>query len=171
MANIGRKSQNNPYFRQEYQSAKNRYFNAIKRAKTDYWNQFLEKEDPQSIFKAIAYTKDIMVQPIPNIRNIRTDALETEFMGQCDAFRTALFPDPPTAPDIDFSAYLGDPDWNWPILSNIELENACILKIKGKTPGPDLITQEIITQAYNTIPDIFFQVYSILINTGYHPKS
>ena len=118
----------------------------------------------------MAYTKDIIVQPIPNIRNIRTNALETDFSGQCDAFRTALFPDPPTAPDIDFSDYSGDPDWNWPILSNIELENAYTSKIKGKTPGPDLITQEIITQAYNAIPDIFFQVYSILINTGYHPK-
>ena len=61
MANIGRKSQNNPYLRQEYQTAKNQYFNAIKRAKTDHWNQFLEKEDPQSIFKAMAYTKDIIV--------------------------------------------------------------------------------------------------------------
>ena len=61
MLNIGRKSQNNPYFRQEYQLAKNRYFNAIKRAKTNYWNQFLEKEDLQLIFKAMAYTKDIMV--------------------------------------------------------------------------------------------------------------
>jgi len=81
MANIGRKSQNNPYLRQEYQTAKNQYFNAIKRAKTDHWNQFLEKEDPQSIFKAMAYTKDIMVQPIPNIRNIRTNALETDFSG------------------------------------------------------------------------------------------
>jgi hypothetical protein len=55
-------------------------------------------------------------------------------------------------------------------LSSIELENACTTKLKGKTPGPDLITQDIITQAYNTIPDVFYGVYSILLNTGYHPK-
>jgi hypothetical protein len=33
-----------------------------------------------------------------------------------------------------------------------------------------LITQEIIVQAYSAIPDIFYIVYSILINKGYHPK-
>ena len=30
--------------------------------------------------------------------------------------------------------------------------------------------QEIITHIYNTIPEVFFSIYSILINTGYHPK-
>jgi hypothetical protein len=37
-------------------------------------------------------------------------------------------------------------------------------------PGPDLITQEIIGYAYTTIPEIFYSIFSILINTGYHPK-
>jgi hypothetical protein len=34
--------------------------------------------------------------------------------------------------------------WKWPSLTKGELENACSTKIKGKTPGPDFITQEII---------------------------
>ena len=39
----------------------------IKQAKKDHWNQFLEKEDPKSIFKAMSYTKASRVDKIPNI--------------------------------------------------------------------------------------------------------
>ena len=42
--------------------------------------------------------------------------------------------------------------------------------MKGKTPGPDGITQEIIAKAFQAIPDTFLKVYGALINKGYHPK-
>ena len=40
-----------------YLKARNSYYQAIKKAKRDHWNSFLEKEDPKSIFRALAYTK------------------------------------------------------------------------------------------------------------------
>jgi hypothetical protein len=54
-------------------------------------------------------------------------------------------------------------------LTRAELENACSAKVKGKTPGPDGITQEIILQAYKAAPDVFFRLYTRLLDTGYHP--
>ena len=42
----------------DYLKAKNTYFLAIKKVKQEYWNQFLTKEDPQTIYKAMSYTKD-----------------------------------------------------------------------------------------------------------------
>jgi hypothetical protein len=42
--------------------------------------------------------------------------------------------------------------------------------VKGKTPGPDGITQEIIAKAFQAIPDTFLKVYGTLIQKGYHPK-
>ena len=45
-------------YKQELLGAKNNYFNSIKEAKTKHWNLFLEKEDSQSIFKAMSYTRD-----------------------------------------------------------------------------------------------------------------
>ena len=53
--------------KQDYLQAKNTYFLEIKRAKREHWNTFLEKEDPVSIYKAMAYTKDTRVEPIPPI--------------------------------------------------------------------------------------------------------
>jgi hypothetical protein len=44
-----------------YIKARNTYFLAIKRAKNEHWNQFLEKEDPKSVFKAMSYTKDYSI--------------------------------------------------------------------------------------------------------------
>ena len=73
-----------------YLQAKNSYFQAIKQAKRDHWNQFLEKGDPKSIFKAIAYTKDSRIEGIPNILG------NSSFQGKAQALRTTLFPPPPT---------------------------------------------------------------------------
>jgi hypothetical protein len=170
MSYLGRKLPGSPELKQEYTAAKNTYFNTIKTAKTAHWNAFLEKEDPKSIFKAMAYTKDLLIQPIPSIWNASTNAYEDSFSGKCAAFRDTLFPDPPRAPDIDLCEYHQNEYWKWPKLSKTEVQNACTTKIKGKTPGPDLITQEIITHAYQAIPEVFYSIYSMLINTGYHPK-
>jgi hypothetical protein len=45
-----------------------------------------------------------------------------------------------------------------------------MIAVKGKTPGPNGITQEIIAKAFKAIPDTFLKVYGLLIDKGYHPK-
>lgn len=161
----------NPDSKLPYLQAKNIYFLAIKRAKRDHWNHFLEREDSKTIFKAMSYTKDRRVERIPHIRSTTSpESLEESFEGKCSAFRNTLFPPPPTAPRPSWDNYRPLSDWKWPTLSKVELENACSAKIKGKTPGPDSITQEIILQAYTAVPDVFYKLYSSLLDLGYHPS-
>lgn len=157
-------------FFEELKTAKNLYFNTIKRKKREHWNQFLEREDAQSIFKAMAYTKNSTSSLIPSLYNSETNVLQSTFQEKCHIFRNTLFPAPPITPPIDLTSYIGDNSWKWPLLSKVELRDSCTSKIKGKTPGPDLITQEIIVRAYTAIPEVFYIVYSILVNQGYHPK-
>lgn len=52
-----------------YCEARNKYFEAVKQAKSDHWNTFLQKEDPKSIFKAMKYTNGNRVQRMPNIKD------------------------------------------------------------------------------------------------------
>jgi len=156
------KSDWDPEAKRSYLRAKNTYFVEIKRAKREHWNQFLEKEDPASIYKALAYTKDRLVEKTPPIRD------QTSFQGKCRAFRTILFPPPPEAAEPNWENYK-QAEWSWPKLTKAELSKACSAKVKGKTPGPDDITQEIITQAYKAIPDVFFRLYTRLLDFGYHP--
>jgi len=157
------------YF-QELKDAKNLYFNTIKVEKRKHWNKFLEKEDSQSIFKAMSYTKNSTSSLIPSLYNLETKELESTFQQKCNIFRSTLFPEPPISEPIDLTLYTSSNTWKWPLLSKVELKDSCTSKIKGKTPGPDLITQEIIVKAYLAIPEVFFITYSILINQGYHPR-
>ena len=53
--------------KQDYIVLRNRYFDAIKKAKKDYQNAFLEKGDLKSIFKAFIYIKNRQIQQIPPI--------------------------------------------------------------------------------------------------------
>ena len=167
-----RKAKESKYtlFKEEVTNARNIYFNSIKVEKTKHWNQFLEKEDSQSIFKAFSYTKDYSSQVIPSIINPSTRNLSNTFQEKCTTFRNTLFPKPPTSSLVNLDQYQGSNSWKWPSLAKIEVKEACTSRIKGKTPGPDLITQEIISHAYLAIPDWFYSIYSMLINQGYHPK-
>lgn len=158
--------------KQHFLISRNDYFAAIKKAKRDHWNQFLEKNDPKSIFKAFSYTSDKKVEKIPQIKSIDPDStkLESTFAGKCKSFRNILFPPPPTSEPPDWNDFRPR-NWEWPKLTSIELRNVCTSKVKGKTPGPDLITQDIISKAYEAIPNYFLQLYSKLIDIGYHPVS
>lgn len=173
-----------------YKAAKNRYFQEIKQAKRDHWNQFLEGNSPKTVFKAMQYTKDLRRDQIPDIQSTASQiwtqtsvlgeaahrvssqaAMQTSFSGKCTALRSSLFPKPPWKPPPIWTEYTPDTDtWEWPPLSETELASACSnKKIKGKAPGPDGITQAIIAKAYAAIPDTFYCLYSALLNIGYHP--
>jgi hypothetical protein len=152
-----------------YIQARNIYFLEIKKAKQKHWNQFLEKEDAKSIFKALAYTKAKNVEKLPLLQ-ATSGQLQDTFIGRCKALRETLFPSPPTSSSPIWNRYTPSRHWQWPTLSKIELANACSAKIKGKTPGPDGISQAIILKAYEAIPNTFFSLYSRLIDVGYHPK-
>ena len=89
-------------FKKDFLIARNTYARAIKDAKKRHWNSFLEQETPQSIYKAMAYTKDQKVEKIPPIHG---EILEKTFKGKCKAFRKALFPPPPTAELPSFLNY------------------------------------------------------------------
>ena len=119
--------------KQEYLKAKNTYFLAIKKAKREHWNQFLTKEDPQTIYKAMSYTKDSQVGTIPNISG------ESDFKGKCKAFKNILFPTLPEATRPNW-LYRPSSNWKWSRLTVIELADTCSTKIKGKIPEPDRIT-------------------------------
>src|ERR1700709_678607 len=120
----------------------------------------------------MSYTKEYTSQTIPSLFNSQTNTFKSTFQEKSDTFRNTLFPLPPSSSPINLNlnSYIANKEWKWPKLSYIELENLCTSKIKGKTPRPDLITQEIIVQAYLAIPNTFFNIYSILIDQGYHPK-
>lgn len=154
---------------EDFKKSRNSYMRAIKEAKKEHWNKFLEKEDPKSIFKAMAYTKGAIIEPIPSIRS-KDGYMQSSFEGKANAFRETLFPRPPESDPIDLRNSHNQ-TYKWPRLGQFELEQACLCDIKGKTPGPDAINQDMIREAYISEPAVFFQIYSLTFNLGYHPES
>ena len=71
-------SDSTTHWKQEYLDTRNSYYAAIKHAKINHWNQFLEKNDPKSIFKAMSYTK---LKPRTTILTING---QTTFNGKCN---------------------------------------------------------------------------------------
>lgn len=158
-----------PSTTRNYLDAKNKYFTSIKSAKRDHWNAFLEKEDPQSIFKAMSYTTSSKVQRIPHIQN-KEGQLQTTFTGKCSALREGLFPPPPTGQEPDWESYNPNANWEWPETTTQEVKAACSSEVLSKSPGPEGITQEIITRAYIAIPDEMNKLFATLVDIGYHPR-
>lgn len=151
------------------QLARNKYFQAIKTAKREHWQEFLTNTDTRSIFKAMDYTKDKKVDVIPRLQS-DSGVMANSFAEKCSTLRETLFPKPPEAPPPTWHDYAPKNRWEWPELDPKELEAACSGQIKGKTPGPDAINQDIIIAAYKACPDVFYRVFGLLFNSGYHPK-
>ena len=150
-------------WKREYLRTKNRYLKAIRRAKQSHWEAFLQKDSPKEIFKALAYTKDNLSTRIPAIKG------KESFTKKCKAFREDLFPPPPTTATPSFHTYRGDSRWTWPALTEDELSFACC-KVKATSPGPDLISQEVIQKVYLAQPEALFEIYATFFNLGYHPR-
>lgn len=163
-----KKQSSNFELKEEFLSARNAYFTAIKKAKQAHWNEFLENESPKAIYQAMSYTKTRLSENLPAISQADGTRALT-FQEKCNAFRKTLFPRPPNTEKLSWKDYKAG-SWDWPPLSKEELQSACSANIKGKTPGPDMINQDIIINAYKAIPDIFYRVFSALLHSGYHPK-
>ena len=98
--------------RDEFRRARNPYTDAVQKARINHWDRFLEKEDPQTIFKAMTYTKESQIQHIPPILSAEGN-LETSFVGKAKAFRNSLFPPPPKADPIDWDNYRIQSTFQW----------------------------------------------------------
>ncbi|TVY31857.1 hypothetical protein LSUB1_G007988 [Lachnellula subtilissima] len=115
-------------------------------------NQFLEKEDSKSIFKALAYTKPRRSELVPNLKLSATE-FATTFTTKCNLFRQTLFPPPPETPSLNWSSYTTSSGWKWPKLALEEVKLACSSEIKS-----------------TTCPSQILLLFKTLVNIGYHLK-
>ena len=76
--------------------ARNSYFHAIDRAKTDHWFTFLSEASGKEIFTAYNYTKPRTDPSIPFLRYEVNgkEEIATSFLGKCEALVSTLFKRP-----------------------------------------------------------------------------
>ena len=124
--------------------ARNSYFQAIDRAKTDHRFTFLAEANGKEKFTAYSYTKPRTDPFIPVLRYEVSgkEEIVNSFSGKCEALVSTLFkgtqqsdhpPSPPTLPPLPHPSPAGPRsrarsnskgDWQWPTLAAIEVEKA-----------------------------------------------
>ncbi len=156
----------------EFQRKKNSYFLAIKIAKRDCWNTYLEEATSKDVFRALNYTKrrENPILPSLTYQNANQQEQAFSFKSKCQAFLTTLFPTPPQTDSPQWKNYQ-ESRWEWPKVSEIEIERAIFSSAKKKAPGPDKISFLILQKAYRAIPSLFHTVFKALVDSGYHPEN
>src|SRR5262249_1463833 len=141
-----------------YIAKRNSYFLAIKVAKQNLWDSFLENAKGKEVFKAFQYTKHNRVERIPVIKytenGIERSALNFEDKSQ--AFLSYLFPKPPITDSPDWTNYRPNPTWEWPNLEQDEIKRTIFTSSTKSAPGPDRVSFKIVQQAYLAMPSVFY---------------
>ena len=152
----------------QYKELRNPYFSAIKKAKADCWNQFLEGAEGKDIFKAFQYIKSRKVERIPILEY--GDKKAITFEQKCEAFMSTLFAKPPTSEDVSWENYQENPDWTWPKVTEDEIQQAIFTSSVAKAAGPDGIGFLILQKLFSVLKNHLVKLYKALIRTGYHSK-
>jgi hypothetical protein len=84
---------------EQWKTARNTYFHAVRSSKIQHWEQFLQEATERIVFKAMKSTKPGITSKIPTINyTIEGIAYQaTTFEEKCRAFISTLFPAPTTA--------------------------------------------------------------------------
>ena len=151
-----------------YKKIRNDYFSAIKQAKSECWNQFLEGAEGRDIFKAFQYTKSRKVERLPILEH--GDKKAITFQEKCDAFMSVLFQKPPSSENISWADYQENSQWTWPEVTKDEVQQAIFTSSTTKAAGPDGIGFLILQKLFPVLENHLVKLYQALIKTGYHPK-
>jgi len=142
----------------------------IQLVKKDHWNIFLKKKDTITIFKAMSYMRDRRIKKISSITS-SAEVLIDSFQDKASIFQSTLFLKPSISANVNWENYTASTEWDWSVLSTIELKKACFTTtVKDKTSESDKITQEIIAILYKAILNLFDKLYANLLNIRYHSK-
>ena len=158
------KANRTPTLWKQFTTSRTQYFYAIRKAKQTSWTEFLQGAAGKEVFQAYKFTKPRRIEKLPSISQPE-GGLVMDFNSKCKAFITAMFLPPPITTAIDISQIPG----LWPQVIQKEIQQAIFTSSGKKAPGPDGISFTIIQEAYKAIPDLFYTVYSVLIENGYHP--
>ena len=173
----------------EYKTVKNTYFHSVRKAKREYWDNFLQNAVKGDIFKAYKFTKASHNTEVPGIEYTKNNekVIAKTFEQKCEAFLTTLFPSAPMPiaipPQSQGSSGLGLQElssktmnkgkhksriWEWPELNDKEIKEA-VFSSKGTAPGPDTIGGLLIQKTYLAVPSMLNKAYKALFAKGYHP--
>ncbi len=149
---------------------RNDYFQAIRAAKKEFWSNFLNNAVEKEVFQAYKFIKNNRMKRLSSIQY--ESKTNIEFEDKCNAFIEAMYSirsdTENTSDETDIQLNLNSESFEWFDLIKSKLQKAIFTFASNKSSRSDQLTFLIVQKTYNSISDIFFMLYSELINRDHH---
>jgi hypothetical protein len=148
---------------------RNDYFQAIRAAKKESWSNFLNNAVEKEVFQVYKFTKNNRMKKLSSIQYERKTNIE--FENKCNAFIEAMYSmssDIENMNENDTRLNLNSKSFEWSNLIESELQKAILIFVSNRASRSNELTFLIVQKAYNSISDVFFMLYSKLINQDHH---
>jgi hypothetical protein len=153
-----------------FKRKRNDYFQAIRDAKKESWSNFLNNAVEKDVFQAYKFIKNNRMKKLSSIQY--EDRTNIEFEDKCNAFIEAMYSISSdienTNDEAEIRLNLNSESFQWFELIESELQKAIFTFASNKASESDQLTFLIVQKAYNSISDVFFILYSELINQDHH---
>ena len=162
----------------DYRRHRNKYNDAVKYAKKDHWDEWLDHVDKSSIWAAHRFMKkgssDGGSARIPTINAKDQDGnptlLTTNAQKGEEFFKTFFLPPgPPTEPPPDFE--YPPPKFEFRPITNAQID-AAIRSLKSfKVPGPDGVPNEVYKHSRELLTPILGRLFRATFRLRYYPEA
>ncbi len=159
----------------EYRSYRNRYADAIRLAKKDFWNAWIDSVDSKTIWDANRFLRsgasDGGSARIPPINATDGDGRPTVLKSNSDKgeeFYKTFFLPPSTAP-IPQGPY-PPPKFKFRTITNEQVRHAIHSLKAFKAPGPDAIPNEVYRHCSDTLTPVLGPLFRATFALNYYPE-
>ncbi len=149
---------------------RNDYFQTIRFAKKESWSNFLNNAIKKEVFQAYKFIKNNRMKKLSSIQYERK--INIEFEDKCNAFIETMYS---TSSDVENTSdetkirwKLNSNSFEWSNLIESEFRKAIFIFASNKASRSDQLIFLIVQKAYNSISNVFFMLYSKLINRDHH---
>lgn len=161
----------------EWKKARNELTNLLRKTKRDHYNDWVESIDMKTIWDAhrfaSASVSDGAKTRIPALKKIDTDGRQTEVQdnkGKSKLLHEAFFYNPPADTGIDPNFQYPEPAFEFERITDDKVKRAIKKLSPYKAPGPNEISNSILTHCVNELTPFIGPIYRAVFNHKHYPQ-
>ena len=161
----------------EWKKARNELTNLLRKTKRDHYNDWVKSIDTKTIWDthrfASASVSDGAKMRIPALKKIDADGRQTEVQdnkGKSKLLHEAFFYNPPADTGIDPNFQYPEPAFEFERIMDDEVKRAIKKLSPYKAPGPNEISNSILTYCVNELTPFIGPIYRAVFNHKHYPQ-
>ena len=161
---------------EEWRIARNELTNLLRKTKRDHYNDWVESITTRNIWDAHKFASapvsDGAKTRIPALKKTNADGRQTEVQdneGKSKLLHEAFFYDPPADPGIDPDFHYPEPAFKFERITDDEVKRAIRKLSPYKAPGPNEISNSILTHCVDELTPFIGPIYRAVFNHKHYP--